>query len=115
LASVDRHTKLGEQRQQVVHSIGPGADDDNAEREDGQFVLEFQPSIHRHQHIDLAVRTAKKLTVLDAGPSQTLDRQDDVIFEPTAEVVGQILVKQDPHASASSPEQAPEPQLPVPA
>jgi hypothetical protein len=57
-----------DQRPEVLHSIRPCPNYNNAEGDSGEVVLEFKLAIHRQQRVDQACRAAEQLAVLHASP-----------------------------------------------
>lgn len=86
-----------DQRPEVLHSIRPCPNYNNAEGDSGEVVLEFKLAIHRQQRVDQACRAAEQLAVLHASPTQALDRHDVMLAQLQDQVVGKILVKQYAH------------------
>jgi len=60
-------------------------------------MLPFELPIHGKKGVDLAAGPRQQISILHAGPAQSLHRQNDVTGELGDEVVGDILVKQNAH------------------
>jgi hypothetical protein len=66
---------------QVLHAIGSGTDDDYAERERRDVLLELDTAVHCDQNVVIAPHPAQEFAVLDAGPTALHDRLGSMAAE----------------------------------
>jgi hypothetical protein len=74
------------ERPEVLHAIGCGAHDDNAEWEHRDGLLELQAAVHRAQGIVVATHAVEEIAVLDASPA-TADHRVNIM---AAEFRGEV-------------------------
>jgi len=73
-------------RPQVLHAIGSGSDDDDAEGERRDLMLELDTAVHCDQNIKVAPHAAQEFPVLDTGPTAACHCLDSVAAELRGEV-----------------------------
>ena len=78
-------------------AIGAGTDDDDAERERRDLLLELDSTVHRDQNIIVAPHAAQEFTILNAGPTAPGHGLDRMAAELRSEIYRQLLVKKDAH------------------
>ena len=60
-----------QERPQMLHAVGWGANEHNAKGQCRDALLELDAAVHRDEGIILAVHSAQQLAVLDPAPAAT--------------------------------------------
>jgi hypothetical protein len=90
----------GKEWLEVHHSVGGGEHEEHPERQRSDVLLELDALVHGKQGIVLPTHTAKKLAVLDTGPTVADNGGGGMAFEHGGEVYRELLVKKDAHQPA---------------
>ena len=83
------------------HAVRWGTDEQHADGQCGQVLLELDTPVHRDQGVVLASHSPQKLTVRDASPSTARHRIDTVAFERRGKIDRELLVKKNAHQPAA--------------
>jgi hypothetical protein len=89
------------ERLEMHHAVGRRTDEQHADGQCGQVLLELDTPVHRDQRVVLACHSPKKFTVRDASPSTARHRIDTVAFERRGRIYGELLVKKNAHQPAA--------------
>ena len=85
------------ERSQILDAVGSGANDDDAERQSPDLMLELDAAVHRHEDIIFTPHAAQELAILDPGPAARDICVDRMTGELEGKVQWELLVKQHAH------------------
>ena len=79
------------------HAVGWCADEQNADRDCRQVLLELDAPVHRDERIIFCLHSTEKLTVCNASPAAVDHGIDTVALERCGKVYQKLLVKKNAH------------------
>ena len=83
------------------HAVRWGTDEQHADGQRAQVLLELDTPVHRDEGVVLASHSPQKLTVRDASPSTARHGIDTVAFECRGKIYRELLVKKNAHQPAA--------------
>ena len=89
--------KLRNERAQCLDAAIQCNEHNNSDRQARGILLVLQVSVARNQNVEFPAGLAKKLTVLEPGPTDLLHRANLVACKLLPQLPRQRLVKQDAH------------------
>ena len=87
----------GDEWPEVHHSVGRGENEEHAERQPCDILLEVDAPVHGQQRVVLPTHASEKVAVLDTGPATADDGGGAVAFEDGGEIYWELLVKKNAH------------------